>query len=69
MVDKGILVIDITIDAVQVGLEESEFKDLAAQAYNHAVARVYTDEEKNQIRQEYLDTLRKFGTFGDGVRN
>lgn len=69
LLDKGILLIDLTISSIKVALQEDEFKELAKKAYDHASARVYTEKEKAAIREEYLAALRSFGSVGDGLRN
>lgn len=67
--DRGIIVLDLSIDSIRQALSESQWRDEAKKAYDHAVARVYTEAEKNAIRQEYLDALSKFASYGDGLRN
>ncbi len=63
--DQGILAIDLTIDSIRIALEKDEYRELAKAAYDHASARVYTEEEKVAIRQQYQDALRRFGSVGD----
>lgn len=67
LLDYGIFGIDITVNAIEEGMKKAEFKDLALKAHNKAIAKVYTEEEKNAIRQQYLDLLGKFVAFGNGV--
>lgn len=62
--DKGIFAIDITINAVQTGMQMEKFKALAKKAHNKATARVYSEEEKSAIRQQYLIAIRDFARFG-----
>lgn len=64
LLDKGIYVIDLTLDSIKVGMQEKEFKEAAEAAYNRASARVYTEAEKVAIRQQYLDALAAFAKFG-----
>lgn len=67
--DKGIYVIDLTINAVKTGMQMEKFKELAQKAHDKAVARVYTEEEKNEIRKQYLDSIRDFARFGSVPNN
>lgn len=46
-----------------------KFKELAQKAHDKAVARVYTEEEKNEIRKQYLDSIRDFARFGSVPNN
>lgn len=63
-VERGILTIDITVNAIKMGLRMAEFKRLAEDAHKRATKRVYTEEEKKAIREEYLKHLRDFVRFG-----
>ncbi len=64
LMDKGIFVIDITTNAVKTGIQLEKYKELALKAHDKAVARVYTEEEKREIRNQYLNTIRDFARFG-----
>lgn len=66
LVDWGIVVIDLTVASVRVALEREEYRELAMKAYKNATARVYTEEEKRAIREEYLRVIRRFGRVGNG---
>lgn len=66
--DYGILKADLTINAMIEGEKIPEFKKLARQAYEKATAKVYSVEEKNEIRKEYLALLDLVVPFGNGVR-
>ncbi len=68
-VDLAILAIDISIDRLKEAMKEEKWKDAAAKAYANASKKVYTEEEKNAIRKEYLDALGDYAGFGDGVPN
>lgn len=68
LLDKGILVMDLTISSLKVALSKEEFKDAAKKAYDHATARVYTEEEKVAIRKQYQDIIDRFGSVGNGLR-
>jgi len=66
LIDSGINKIDLTIDAIELGRQIPEFEQLATEAWKKATARVYTEEEKNAIRQQYLKIISGIGTVGNG---
>lgn len=55
----GILKIDLTADAWTMAEKIEEYKELALKAHDKAIKRVYTEEEKVEIREEYMRLLRK----------
>lgn len=63
-VDWGILVIDLTLDKIKVALEREDYRQAALKAYEKAIKKVYTEGEKDAIRLEYLNTIRKFVRIG-----
>ena len=63
MVDFKILVIDLTIDRIRQAIKEVQWRDAALKAYNKASARVYTEQEKEEIRAEYLKILDSYIAF------
>lgn len=69
MLDRGIIVLDIQIDKIKEALKDPQWREAAQKAYEKASARVYTEEEKNAIRKEYLDALAKYATYGNGLPN
>lgn len=68
LADKGILVIDLSKDSIEIALHRRDYREAAIKAYKKATAKVYTEEEKRAIRKQYLDTIRKFVSVGDGLR-
>lgn len=68
LVKNGVMAIDFGVYAAEVGMEHKEYKAFAEKAYKKAKAKVYTEDEKQKIREDYLAALRKFGTIGDGLR-
>lgn len=60
MIESGVFKLDLTIDALQEGAKLREFQKAAKEAYAHAKSKVHTPEEKERIRQQYLDIIRKF---------
>lgn len=67
MLDKGIIQLDIQIDKLKEALKDPQWRDAAEKAYKKASAKVYTEEEKDAIRKQYLDALSKYATYGNGV--
>lgn len=67
LLDRGIIVMDITIDKLKEALKDPQWKAAAEKAYKLATAKVYTEEEKDAIRKQYLDALAKYATYGNGV--
>lgn len=65
---EGKFAIDLGLDSLKEAMSIPEFKEAATKEYEKATAKKYTEEEKNAIRQEYLDTLDKF-TRLSGVPN
>jgi hypothetical protein len=62
--DRGIILLDLTVDSIKEAIKDEKWRDDAKKAYDHAMARVYTDAEKNVIRKQYQDILKQFATFG-----
>lgn len=67
LLEKGIIKIDITLNAVEMSRLQKDFEQVALEEYWRAHARVYDESEKEAIRLQYLDTLAKF--VHSGVRN
>lgn len=64
LVEQGILLVDFGIISAKVAMENEEYAKFAKEAYDRAKKRVYSEEEKQSIREEYLKALSKFGTIG-----
>lgn len=60
---------DIAIDKLKQALQEKEWKAAAEKAYGKAIAKVYTEKEKDEIRTEYLAALSKYVGFGGMPNN
>lgn len=69
LVQEGILQIDLGLYAAKVGMERDEYKKFAEKAYEKASKKVYSEDEKQKIREEYLAALRNFGSVGNGLRH
>ncbi len=67
MLDNGLILVDIQIDKLGQALKDPQWRQAAGKAYAHASKRVYTEEEKNAIRKQYLDALARYATYGNGV--
>lgn len=63
MVDAGILLVDLTSDRLKQALKDVKWKDEALKAYNKASSKVYTEEEKESIREEYRKILDSYIAF------
>lgn len=63
--EKGILVIDLSLISIDEGRKLKEFKAEAEAAYARATAKVYDEKQKEKIRKEYLEIIAKFGTVGN----
>lgn len=68
-VEKGIFVIDLTLDSLREGAKLKEFEKAATEAYNKATAKVYNEDEKQAIRKQYLEIISRIGTVGNGPRS
>jgi hypothetical protein len=64
LVDEGTFLIGVSMDAYREGQKLEEFKIAAKEAYDKASAKLYTEEEKEKIRQEYLGIISRIGVVG-----
>jgi hypothetical protein len=70
MLDRGIILADITLDKLKEALKEPQWKEAALKAYKSAIAKPkLSEEEKDVIREQYLDALSKYATYGNGIAN
>lgn len=67
LADRGLVKLDLRIDQLKEALKDEKWKKEAGEYYAKAGARLYTEEEKNAIRKEYLDLLADYAGFGDGL--
>lgn len=65
LVETGVFQIDLALDAYREGKKLDEFKRDAAIAFEKATAKKYTEEEKNEIRNQYLKIIRNIGNVGN----
>lgn len=68
LVEKGILKIDLLLDAYREGAKIPEFHKDATAAYEWATARVYDEAKKAEIRRKYLEIISRIGAVGDGPK-
>lgn len=67
MLDKGLILVDIKIDQLKEALKDPKWREDALKYYELAGARIYSEDEKNEIRNQYLDALSKYATYGNGL--
>lgn len=63
LLDKGIIILDLSIDSISQAMKESEWREAAQKAYSKAQRRVLNEGEKHEIRREYLDALSRYATL------
>lgn len=68
LLDKGIILVDISLDKIDQAKKDPKWRDAAEKAYKNASNGVKTEEEKDAIRKEYLAALEKYATFGNGIK-
>lgn len=61
--------IDLAMDSIKEGMKIPEFKKEATKAYELATRRVYNEEEKVAIRNQYFEILDKFTRLSDRVQH
>lgn len=68
LVKLGIMHIDIFVAEVKLHMSEKEFnefvKTMNDKIVKEAGKRIYTEAEKNEIRRQYKDAIRRFGSLG-----
>jgi hypothetical protein len=67
LMDREIVKADIAIDKLKEAMKDPEWRDVARKLYEKSTARVYSEEEKSDIRKQYLSALSKYATFGGGM--
>lgn len=63
-VEKGIFLIDISLDSLREGQKLKEFEKAAKADYEKATAKIYDESEKEKIRQQYLESIRRITFVG-----
>lgn len=64
MIDFGIFKVDLMLDSYREGMKLEEFTKVAGEIYRRAMAKKYSEAEKQKIREEYLEIIRKIGVVG-----
>lgn len=65
LVESGVYHLDLTLDSYREGKKLEEFKEAASKAYEKATKKVYDENEKEKIRQEYLKIIAAIGNVGN----
>lgn len=68
LMEEGTFLIDIKIDAYKEGQKLKEFEKKAGELYAKAMAKKYTEDEKNEIRKQYLEVISRIGAVGNPTR-
>lgn len=66
--ETSIFQIDLLLDAYREGQKIPEFERAAYEAYLKATSKLYTEEEKDAIRKQYLEILGKIVPVGNGPK-
>jgi hypothetical protein len=65
LMEDGIFLIEISVDAYKEGRKLKEFEKAATEAYQKATAKVYDEKEKDEIRKQYLEIIARIGAVGN----
>ena len=68
LLDQGIIKIDVFLDTIREAMKDPKWREQATKLYGKASARVYTEKEKDEIRQEYLKALGDYASLADRLR-
>lgn len=68
MMDKVIKSIDIKTDTLKQAMKDPVWRERATALYAKASAKVYSEEEKDAIRKEYLKALGDYASVHDRLR-
>ena len=68
MLDKGIIKVDVFLDTIREAMKDPKWREAATKLYGKASARVYSEEEKNEIRKDYLRALGEYASLADRLR-
>lgn len=56
--------IDLALDSWKEGTKLKDFETEAREMYDKVYAKLYSEEEKNAIRKQYLELIARFGAVG-----
>lgn len=65
IIEDGSFMIDVAIDSYKEGKKLKEFEKAASEAYAKATAKIYDEDQKNEIRKEYLKIISAIGNVGN----
>lgn len=66
LMESGIFMIDLTLDAYREGQKLAEFKEKATELYDKLMAsKKLTEEQKDAYRKEYLRLIGLIGNVGN----
>lgn len=65
LIEEGVFIIDLAVDSYKEGMKLEEFEEEAKKAYEKATKRAYSEDEKNEIRKEYLKIISSIGNIGN----
>lgn len=65
LMEVGVYQIDLLLDSYREGMKYEAFMKEAKAAYEKATAKIYTEAEKQKIRQEYLAIISRIGVVGN----
>ena len=67
MLDKGMILVDIKMDHLKEAMKDPKWRKEALKYYEMAGQRLYSEDEKNEIRKQYLAALAAYATYGNGM--
>lgn len=68
LMEEGVFLIDISLDAIREGMKIPAFEKRAKEAYDRAMAKPYDEATKEKIRRQYLEILSQIVPVGDGPK-
>lgn len=68
LLDKGIVEIDVKLDKIREAMKDPKWRAEATKLYGKALAKVYTEKEKDEIRKDYLRALGEYASIADRLR-
>lgn len=68
LVGAGIATIDFTLDTLDQAKQRKEWEKTIDQIWDKTQAKVYDENEKAEIRKQYLAALRKYAGIGGGPK-
>ena len=70
MIDKKVILpIDIHQDARKQAMKDPVWRERANALWSKAMSKVYSEEEKDAIRKQYLEALGDYASLADSLRS